>query len=212
MKRFSILLAVVVLIPATASAVPCHAVDYFFAPSSDSINSANIVKSGWGKFTLFQTPVPPSGWFYFADGKRAFAVNQGVVGPLQWGVDMQSVRDGSDCNPILPSPLDPEDGESNQPSNPGNSVTLLYCVGNTPNFALSFWNGSPIVPVTDFRVERLWGGSWDPWFDGGSTCVVSQGSQTGFTYRVRAENAAGVSDWINLQLLYNCQTGGGGEM
>lgn len=95
------------------------------------------------------------------------------------------------------------------PSDPDTVATVTNCVGNSTSYALSFYNSNPSNPVSSFNVERLWGGSWDPWYDGSSTCIFTQVSGSGVHFRVMAQNAAGDSNWVNVHLPNDCSAGGG---
>lgn len=185
MNKVLAAVAILVLLPVTANAIQCYQVHGTFEPNAAVVNEANIVRSGWGKFSLFSPPVPALGWFKFDDNKRAFAVANGTVSPTQWSVDMQTVTSASDCSPTIPAPLNP--------NNQNNfvayaSVEILFCIGWNATHHLA-WDGQLTYPGDYFEVKyKNQFFQWVPFYTGtgGSTTFTTKESSARFKVRVNS--------------------------
>lgn len=92
------------------------------------------------------------------------------------------------------------------------SSEFAGCNGSIGQFLITWYELLNSTPADSFEVQRKSGSYWNPYFDGGSSCVVYT-SLGNTNFRVRGINDAGPSPWVYFAAYHTCyDPGGGGAM
>lgn len=83
------------------------------------------------------------------------------------------------------------------------SIVFVGCNGEQHNFTVT-WDSTNLNSGDYFEVERLSGGGYSPWYEGGPTCTSHFTLSSFVDFRVRVVNVSGVSVWVYVLGEGNC--------
>ncbi len=149
----------------------------------------------------------------FSNGDKAMFWRAQPGSGIQWFYVKGTAKDKNGkkiCWVPNLSTVDP-DGYATSACDPQTAAQIEWigCTGLTPRYLVTWWSGSGGGPIDSFVVQRKVGSSWQPYWNGGETCIPLSTGSSPVTFRAMGTNASGTSDWVTIFLAGITCDGGG---